>query len=129
MGRVLAVDLGVKRIGLAISDENRIVVRMLPILFSRSRLYDANHVLLICKNHKPVDIIIIGYPLLPVSNQEGLIAKKAKNFSLFLQEQAEDKVVVILVDEYCTTIDVKASHAGTGFFDSAAAMVLLEKFI
>lgn len=129
MGRVLAIDLGVKRIGLAISDENRIVARMLPILFSRSRLYDANYILLICKNLEPVDIIIIGYPLFPISNQESSIAKKVKNFSLVLQEQAMGKLLVILVDEYCTTIDAKSQHAGIRFFDSAAAMILLENFI
>ncbi|MEI6805258.1 MAG: RuvX/YqgF family protein, partial [Myxococcaceae bacterium] len=63
MSRILGVDLGLKRTGLAVSDELLITTRALPILTPKSRAEDIAHILKLCEDLE-VTQVLIGYPLL-----------------------------------------------------------------
>jgi putative Holliday junction resolvase len=98
MFRILAIDFGERRIGLAISDPTLTIATPLRIIDTeRENPVDAIRV--ICEE-KNVKRIIMGLPLL-LSGKEGRMAKLVRDF----KEKLESKIgiEVILVDERFTS--------------------------
>jgi len=110
MPRILGIDLGLKRTGLAISDETGLTARALPVHKPKSRDEDVAFVLDLIKKHD-VDTVVIGYALLPRSQDEGFMAKRARGFALVLGDAAGRQGVplkVHLVEEAFTSEDANA---------------------
>ena len=78
--RVLGIDLGLKRTGLAVSDELGLSVRTLPNRVPKSRQEDIAFLLHTVRELSVSDIVI-GAPLLPVSGQEGPMARRFRGFA------------------------------------------------
>lgn len=98
----MGVDLGLKRTGLAVSDELGLTARALPNLTPKSRAEDvASLVQLIVE--LGVDDVVIGLASLPQSGDAGAMAKRAQGFATALEaglkEAHLDDVKVHLVDE------------------------------
>ena len=74
-GRVLAIDLGQVRIGLALSDPLGVATRPLPALDSTGRKADLNALCDLVVEHG-VSSVVIGLPLL-LSGDEGPAARSA----------------------------------------------------
>lgn len=127
-GRILAVDLGLKRTGLAVSDELRISTRVLPPLSPKSRAEDIKHILKLCEG-LDVQVLLIGYPLLPQSGQEGFMAKRAKGFYEALKQQAPDPLGIFLVDESYTSKEAELRTGQSKNLDGESARILIETFI
>ena len=137
--RVLGVDLGLKKTGLALSDELGIAVRALETFQTRSRREDVAHLVDLVREHK-VEAVVLGYPLLPDSKQEGMMAKRARGFLDVLQDALTDaglEVPVFLEDETGSTLEaekrlaaseVKKSKRRT-LKDSEAARIIVERFL
>ncbi len=137
--RVLGVDLGLKKTGLAISDELGISVRAIETFQTRSRKEDIAHLVELVKEHK-VEAVVIGYPLLPDSKQEGMMAKRARGFLDTLQDTLTDleiEVPVFLEDETGSTLEAEKRLAQSEvkkskrkkIKDSEAARVIVERFL
>ncbi|MDT4898597.1 MAG: putative pre6S rRNA nuclease [Acidobacteriota bacterium] len=132
-GRLLALDLGEKRVGVAISDELWITVRPLPFLRRTSwkQLLGAVADLL---HSFDAQALVIGLPL-NLDGTEGQAAKEARklaqNFELSL------KVPVHLQDERLTTREAEetlrvAGRSGNDlckYVDSESAAIILRDFI
>jgi putative Holliday junction resolvase len=132
-GRLLALDLGEKRVGVAISDELRITVRPLPFLRRTSwkQLLVAVADLL---QSFDAQTLVIGLPL-NLDGTEGQAAlearRLARNFELSL------KVPVHMQDERLTSREAEAALRDAGrsseelrqFVDSEAAAIILRDFI
>ena len=132
-GRLLALDLGEKRVGVAISDELRITVRPLPRLHRTNwkQLVGAVADLL---QHFDAQALVIGLPL-NLDGTEGNPAKEARriarNFELSL------KVPVYLQDERLTSREAEESLRASGrtnealhkYVDSESAAIILRDFI
>ncbi|MEM7495486.1 MAG: Holliday junction resolvase RuvX [Myxococcota bacterium] len=138
-GRVLGVDVGTRTTGLAVSDELRLCVRPLPPLTPRGRDDDVKHVLGLCRDLK-VRVVVVGLPLLPVSEQEGWMAKRARGFGQALQQAAQAEGLpldVELVDERGTSRLARSRLARRnlsrarrrGRVDTEVACLLVEEFI
>jgi putative Holliday junction resolvase len=127
-GRVLGVDLGLKRTGLAVSDELRLTTRVLPVLTPKSRLEDIRHILKLCEELE-VKTLLIGYPLLPQSGEEGFMAKRAKGFYEALKQQASADLEVFLVDESFTSKEAELRTGQSKNLDGESARILIETFI
>lgn len=130
--RILGVDLGLKRTGLAVSDELLITTRALPVLTPKSRLEDINYLLKLCEELE-ISQILIGYPVLPQSGQEGFMAKRARGFSEALREKAPESIKISLIDESYTSKDAAKNlglqKARAKQLDSESARILIENFI
>lgn len=132
-GRVLALDLGEKRVGVAISDELRITVRPLPLLHRTSWKHLLGAVANLLQSFD-AQALVIGLPL-NLDGTEGLAAKEAmrlaRNFELSL------KVPVHLQDERLTSREAEeslriAGHSGADlrrYVDSESAAIILRDFI
>ncbi len=131
--RILAIDYGRKRIGLAISDELGITARPLTTIHRVNRREDLRRLREICRNHS-VALIIVGHPL-HMSGEAGQMAAEAAGFAKKLEK--EIAVEVELVDERLTSWEARQTIAQTnsasrrkrGSLDDVAAAILLRDYL
>jgi len=104
-GRVLGVDLGLQRTGLALSDELGLTTRGLDNLVPRSRAEDVAFLVALCREHGVVDVAV-GLPLMPRSGDDSPMARRARGFAAALDDALKAAgldVFVHLVDERGTS--------------------------
>ena len=128
--RILAIDYGRKRIGLALSDELGLTAQPHATITRTNRKNDLRRLRDICRKHA-VRRILVGHPL-HITGEAGEMAEEAAIFAARLKK--EIGVEVELVDERLTTweahqtmAEVKSprrKRAGTAVDDIAAAVLL-----
>jgi putative Holliday junction resolvase len=126
--RILAVDYGRKRIGLALSDELGLTAQPLTTLVRTNRRNDMRRLREICREHA-VAQIIVGHPL-HMTGAAGEMADEAARFSARLQKELG--IAVELVDERLTSweaermaAEMKPGRRKRGPLDDVAAAILL----
>jgi putative holliday junction resolvase len=132
-GRVLAIDMGSKRVGLAISDELRLTVRTLPTL-PRTPWKSLLHSLAELCEKFDVRTIVLGLPL-RLDGSEGDAALEARRVANNLKLSL--KLQLFLQDERLTSKDAESSLRQRGFqnreisdrVDSEAASIILSDFL
>jgi putative Holliday junction resolvase len=105
MPRILGIDLGLKRTGLAISDEIGLTAKALPLHRPGNRDQDVAYILDLAKKNS-VTCVVIGYALLPHSKEEGFMARRAKGFAVALEKTAQQHKIdleIHLVEEAFTS--------------------------
>ena len=125
MGRILAVDPGDARIGLAVSDPTGLLARPLLVLEHSSREEDARRIAQEADSLE-ASAIIIGLPL----DQEGKVGPQARK-SLRLAEALREKtdLPVRTWDESGTTMQALESHGQDELLDARAAAFLLQDYL
>ena len=131
--RILAVDHGEKRIGLALSDPTATLASPLTILKHVSRLLDAAQVANLAAENG-VGLIVIGQSFDEEGNPN-LAGRRAAKFAEALREQTH--IPVELFDESFSTQDARATVIELGFLrkkraghhDSLAAVMILRSYI
>jgi len=132
-GRILAVDPGDKRLGIAISDPTRTIASPLSVLDHQSREEDALAIHSIALEHQAA-LIIIGVSL----DSDGEIGHQGrKSVRLKNQIRAISDIKVELWDEYGTTQKAQkirrkmgvARNKRTGHLDELSAAILLQSFL
>jgi len=133
MGRILAIDYGKKRVGLAISDELGLLSRpFLTLRFSNQKEL-LEKLVDICEKNQ-VEKIVVGWPL----TFRGEAGKQAKKVAFFVENLK--KVVpceIVLEDERLTTkmaqkimirqgVDVKKNKE---ILDQLAAKLILQSYL
>jgi putative Holliday junction resolvase len=135
MGRVLAVDWGLKRVGVALSDETRLIARPLPTLHVSS-LQQAVTALVDLVRANEVGTLVIGLPI-HMSGFEGESAQRARRMLVALEAKLPG-VRFVLWDERLTSRqagEILKSHRekvrgnNKGRIDQVAAAVLLQTFL
>lgn len=133
-GRVLAVDWGERRFGLALSDESQIIASPLSTLVRRAgKRFPMPAFLELIKEHRPVGLVV-GLPLTP-DGAEGPVAAEARELAGILG--ARTYLPVELIDERMTTARALAAIKEQGGstrgrredVDALAAAVLLQGFL
>jgi putative Holliday junction resolvase len=123
--RVLAVDPGEKRIGLAISDPTGTISRPLDIIKHQSKNMDAERIIAIAQEHE-VQLIVVGWPL----NAEGEVghsARKSMRLADVIREKCDTRVE--MWDE-SGRISMGVSRKNrSGHLDDVAASILLQDFL
>ncbi len=131
--RKMGVDPGMKRVGLALSDEQGELSSPLSTL---KRSDDDSLVTAIARTAQEhaVDTIVIGLPL-RMNGMEGPEAKRAR--SLAARVEAASGVKVVLWDERMTTMAAERELRSSGLrgdkkrarIDEAAATLLLQSYL
>ena len=90
MGRILAIDYGEQRVGVAVSDELKITAQGLPTVEIRGSEKNFFREIKKIVEEKNVTEIVIGYP----KNMDGTLSEKAKKVDTFIErlEEMVDKV-------------------------------------
>lgn len=132
-GRVLAVDPGSKRIGLAVSDPTQTIASPLRVIHHVSRLVDAAQIAQIAAEQQAVRIII-GCPL----DSEGLPGPAARSAARVAEAvRAQTSLPVELWDESGSTQSAQATavemglprRKRAGHLDDVAAAVILQSYL
>ncbi|SNB63569.1 Holliday junction resolvase RuvX [Thermoflexus hugenholtzii] len=130
MGRVMALDLGEKRIGVALSDPTRTIARPLTILPRTSRRAVVEALRRLITEHE-VEKIVIGLPR-SLSGAEGPQAQWVRREAEALARRLP--VPVVLWDERLSTVTAAAYRALRGArrrepLDAEAAAVILQDYL
>ncbi len=131
--RILAVDHGEKRIGLALSDPTATIASPLKVIEHVSRLLDAAQVANVAHENE-VGLIVIGQSF----DEEGrpnLAGRRAAKFAAALREQTQ--IPVVLWDESFSTQDARAARIAlgvsrkdrSGHQDALAAVMILRSYL
>jgi putative holliday junction resolvase len=131
--RILAIDYGRKRMGLALSDELRLTAQPLGTLLRTNRQVDLRRLRDTCRSHA-VSRIIVGHPL-HISGEAGEMADEAARFATRLRKELG--LEVELVDERLTSWEARqmqpSSREDQGRkrppVDDLAAAVLLRDYL
>lgn len=131
--RILAVDPGDKRIGLALSDPSGTIATPLLVLKHVQRLVDAAEIVRLAQAHG-VDCIVMGEALDEDGNP-GPQARKAARLADAIRTQTD--LPVVLWDESGSTAEARAARLAVGaprskrkgHFDALAAAVTLQSYL
>jgi len=120
--RYLALDVGDRRIGLAVGDDAHGLSRPLRTLVRRSVIKDLAEIERVARA-EAVDALVIGLPL-TLGGEEGHQAERVRRFAT-----ASEKIglPVRLYDERHTSTE--AELRGARDLDAGAATILLEDFL
>ena len=124
--KVLSIDWGSKRIGLALGDAQlKLIVPLKPI-DNDGRVFD--EILERVKQHR-VDLILLGLPL-TLSGKEGQRALEVREFARRLKQLLLEDVALEFWDERYTTEEALrlAGNKKKEFKDSLSAYVILSEF-
>jgi len=131
--RVLAIDHGSARIGLALSDPTGTLARPLPFLPAKGDTRLAREIAALALKEK-AELILLGLPR-HMNGTLGEAAAKVQAFATALGQAT--KLPVQLVDERLTTVQAsrqlqeagRDTRAQRGRIDSEAAAVLLQGWL
>ena len=131
--RILAVDLGSRRIGLALSDPLGLTAQGLETMERRNKRQNMNYLKSLARRHG-VKLILIGDPM-NMDGSRGPAAEAAEAFAASLRNHVEAEVR--LWDERLTTVEADRVLREAGVrreerakrVDQVAAVVLLESFL
>ncbi len=133
LSRVLGLDFGERRIGLALSDPLRIIAKPLTII---DRKKTADHISRISEivSERKITSIVVGLPL----TLKGGYSKQTEIVLAFIDRLKSDlQIPVVAVDERLSSVaaekalqaqDVKTGH-NKGRVDETAAAIFLQEYL
>ncbi len=133
VGRILALDLGKRRIGLAISDELGITAQGLDTLQRTNMRQDLAHLTNLI-TEKNAGLILMGNPI-HMSGREGRQAEYTRDFADRLQEKTG--LPVVYWDERLTSVEAGRVLRDSGIsiekraraVDRLSAVILLASYL
>jgi putative Holliday junction resolvase len=123
MEKIIGIDVGLKRIGVAFS--NGSVVVPLPAIIRKNRNQAANEVIQKIKEYN-ADVLVVG---LPMTNEE--MQRRIKHFVNLLDYEGK----IVFIDESYTSAEVEEEikgvikHKKDGRIDSLVAKKLIENYL
>ena len=131
--RVLGIDFGLSRIGLAISDSDAEMAFPLKTIFKKTREQAFEEIRAVV-TQRGVKAIALGHPL-DMEGKRTLSTRQAENFRQELENRLQ--IPVHLVDEICTSAQAEAKLRDAdvppkkrkAILDQQAAVEILESFL
>ncbi len=121
--RLLGIDYGTKRIGLALSDEDGQFAYPHIVLKNNSKIIE--QIAAICRGDR-VGEIVLGWSL-NYKRQENPLMKKIRIFQTALAEAT--KLPITLEDEVLTTREANQEIGPDNFTDARAAAIILRTYL
>ena len=130
-GRILSVDFGDTRTGLAVSDASRFLASGIGYVSPGGIQKTADKVVEVAREQK-VSAIVVGLPK-NMDGSEGFRAERCREFAGLLREQLED-IPVAMIDERMTTMSASRYLNETntrgqkrkGVIDTLSAQIILQ---
>jgi putative Holliday junction resolvase len=133
MGRLMAVDYGAKRIGLAVSDPLQIIATALETV-SPKDIFDY---LKVYEQKEGIEAFVVGMPK-QLNNTDSSNAPLVKKFVKQLQLQFPDKVIHLADERFTSSMALQAMIAGgmkkkdrrnKANVDKVSAVIILQSFM
>jgi len=133
-GRVMGVDVGTVRVGLALSDPTGTLASPLDTLRRAKNKGDLDRLAALVVEHEVTEVVV-GEPV-HLSGASGASAQDAADYAQELADRIPD-VPVILIDERLSTVTAATHLRESGIdsrkqrpvIDQAAAVVILQQFL
>lgn len=130
-GRILGVDFGDTRTGLAVSDASRFLASGIGYVSPGGIQKTADKVAEVAREQK-VSAIVVGLPK-NMDGSEGFRAERCREFAGLLREQLED-IPIAMIDERMTTMSASRYLNETntrgqkrkGVIDTLSAQIILQ---
>lgn len=133
MPRILAVDWGERRVGVALSDPEGIIATGLATIVVKSPEYAVNRVADLAREHE-AELIVVGMPLL-MSGERGEAAETAQRFADALASRTrlpvdtyDERLTSALSERRLREVGVRTGH-NRARIDQGAAVALLESYL
>jgi putative Holliday junction resolvase len=133
-GSLLGIDVGTKRIGIAVSDKTRFIATPKLVINRQSNLKDFAKIANLIKEYESC-AIVMGYPV----NMKGELTDMSRfvtEFAKNLDEFLEKKLPIFFFEERLTSFEAKGFAAselsrkkGNDFVDDIAASLILQHFL
>jgi putative pre-16S rRNA nuclease len=131
--RILALDFGSKRIGLAVADELGLTAQGLPTLRRSNKRNDLDHLRRVIRQYG-VREMVVGLPL-RMSGSQGIQSEKVQTFAEELRHKF--KLPVHLFDERLTSVEANrvlresdmSIRRRAEVVDQLAAVLILQSFM
>lgn len=132
MGRILALDVGDKRIGVAVSDEMQLIATPHSVYTRVGYGPDVRHILQLCSDLK-ASLVVCGLP----KNMDGSIGFQAEKVQAFAEKLRESGLEVVFQDERLSTVSAHQALIEGGMrrddrkgtVDKVAAAVILQQYL
>lgn len=120
--KILGIDYGTKRVGLAISDETQTLARELEIVSPSVVVKKIQELI----DQESVVAVVVGLPL----NMSGEETKKTKEIRSFLEKlKTKVSVPVETFDERLSSVMAGNLPGGNKNVDSLAAQIILQNYL
>lgn len=133
MGSVLSIDYGLKRIGLAFSDPNRVFSFAYGTISNEGKDFVINELRKIIQE-KDIDLIIVGMPL-NMDGTKGEIAIKVEKFIELIEktlsirvEKVDERLSSFIAEENLKGANLSSKKVKK-YVDVEAARLMLEEYI
>ena len=131
-GRILALDVGDKRIGIAVSDETHLIATPHSVYTRVGYTPDVKHVQQLCRETE-ADLVVCGLP----RNMDGSIGFQAEKVQAFAEKLTEAGLTVVFQDERLSTVSAHQAlieggmhrEQRKGTVDKVAAAVILQQYL
>ena len=132
--KVLGVDYGQRRTGIAVSDDLNLIASPLKTISHNNKKLLINEMLQIIKEYD-IKKIVVGKPL-NMNGTQGKSAQQAIDFAKELEQAAN--IEVELIDERLTTVsahnilnesNVSGSKKRKNIIDTIAAVIILQQYL
>lgn len=133
MGRILAIDYGRKRTGIAVTDPLRIIATPLETVPTHTLIDFLKSYL----SREPVDEFVVGMPK-TLLNEDSEIAPQVRGFVKRLEETFPDKKVSLADERFTSSMAIQAMIDGgmkkkdrqvKGNVDKISATIILQSFL
>ncbi|HTE31622.1 MAG TPA: Holliday junction resolvase RuvX [Chryseolinea sp.] len=133
MGRIVAIDYGTKRTGIAVTDPLRIIATPLETVMSSALL----SFLKVYVSKEPVDEFVVGMPK-TLMNEDSDITPQVRKFVEILKLTFPEKAVHIADERFTSSIARRAMIEGgmkkkdrqvKGNVDKISATIILQSFL
>ena len=133
MNRILAIDYGEKKVGLALSDPLKIIAKPYKTIdnISDEKLIESFNSII---NDKNIDEIVIGLPI----TMKNSFSKQTENVDKFIELlKKKINIKVVVVDERLSSVEAKRSLVNQGIktghnkkdIDMTAAALFLQSYL
>ncbi len=133
MGRILAIDYGTKRTGIAVTDPLRIIPGGLGTVATNELMaFLAGYF-----SREQVDMIVVGYPT-NMNGEESASMKQIRPFVEKLRKQYPDKEIVMFDERFTSVIAQRAildsgigkmARRNKALVDEVSATIILESYM
>ncbi len=136
MGRVLAVDYGERRVGMAISDPTGTIAQPLPTILRRRGKRPPYTKILEAINEWDAQTVVVGLPL-ETSGDEGRMAAETRAFGEGLERRAgipveywDERFTSVRAERELRSLDLPATaRREKGRVDAMAATLILQSYL
>ena len=137
MGRLLSLDIGDKRVGVAVCDETQTLARPLLTVKRASKQADFARIAALCREHG-IEKVVVGLPR-TLRGEEGPQARRVRRYAAELQLALN--LPIDFWDERFSSVEaeerlaaasrkrVRRLRPATGVIDAAAAAIILQEYL